>query len=123
MRKTVLEFVSNEYGVSPEYLFKDDLYTAVLRHPNGKWFGVIMRVKRDRLGIYGDGYVDIINVKNHPELISNLVLADEFLPAYHMNKEKWISVILDGRVEKGMLFSLIDDSFNIIGQKTKNKRK
>ncbi len=122
-RETVLDFVANQYGVTAEYPFKDDLETAVLRHSNGKWFGIIMHVREDRLGLSGSEKRWVINLKNHPEVIMGLKCADGFLPAYHMNKEKWFTALLDGSVDDGLLFALIDESYNIIGLKTKNKRK
>lgn len=36
------------------------------------------------------------------------------IPGYHMNKKHWITVILDGDVPEEMLFSLIDQSYDLI---------
>ncbi len=121
-KEDIFEFVSNEYGVTPEYPFADDFETAVLRHSNGKWFGIIMSVRECRLGLKGDKERWVINLKNHPEAVSSLLGADGFLPAYHMNKEKWFSALID-TVDKNLLFALIDESYNIITLKTKNKRR
>ena len=35
------------------------------------------------------------------------------VPAYHMNKLHWISVILDGSMAKSDILHLIDDSYNL----------
>jgi predicted DNA-binding protein (MmcQ/YjbR family) len=43
-------------------------------------------------------------------LIGALRQFDGILPAYHMNKEHWISVILD-KVDDGQIMALIEDSF------------
>ncbi|MCI9221555.1 MAG: MmcQ protein, partial [Lachnospiraceae bacterium] len=40
-------------------------------------------------------------------------------PAYHMNKEHWITVLLDGTVEESKVCGLIDVSFAATASKKK----
>ena len=42
------------------------------------------------------------------------------VPAYHMNKEHWISVILDGTMTDDEIIPLIEDSF-LLTMPKKNK--
>lgn len=35
------------------------------------------------------------------------------VPAYHMNKQHWISIILDGSMTQAEVFSLIENSFRL----------
>ena len=42
------------------------------------------------------------------------------VPAYHMNKEHWISVILDGTMSDDEIIPLIEDSF-LLTMPKKNK--
>ena len=44
-----------------------------------------------KIGLTGEGEVDILNVKCDPILSGSLRMQPGFFPAYHMNKEKWIS--------------------------------
>lgn len=37
-----------------------------------------------------------------------------------MNKDKWISILLDGSVSKEEIFPLIDESYNLVMPKAKN---
>jgi len=49
----------------------------------------------------------------------------EMLPAYHMNHAEWISVLLDGTVEKEKILNLLDLSFELTasgGCKAENAR-
>ena len=39
------------------------------------------------------------------------VKGNGIIPAYHMNKQQWITVFLDGSVKKEQVFDLIDASF------------
>ena len=42
----------------------------------------------------------------------DMIIQEEgIMPAYHMNKMHWISVLLDGTVPENMVFDLIDRSF------------
>lgn len=57
--------------------------------------------------------MDVINLKCDPELIGSLRLKSGFHAAYHMNKEKWISIRLDGSVVDSEIKSLIELSFEL----------
>ena len=78
-----------------------------------------MRVKRQILGLDGEGFIDVMNVKCDPILVGSLRLKNGFLPAYHMNKDKWISILLDGSVSKEEIFPLIDESHSLVMPKAK----
>ena len=67
----------------------------------------------------GDGTAEIINLKCQPALIGSLRERDGFYPAYHMNKDQWLSVRLDGSVADDELKSLIDLSFELTQKKQK----
>ncbi len=44
-------------------------------------------------------------------------------PGYHMNKKHWITISLTGELPSEMLFSLADDSYNLIVSKLSKKDK
>lgn len=68
---------------------------AVLRHnDNNKWYGVVLEVSSDKLGLWEACIIDVLNVKSDPSLIGSLCRQGGLFPAYHMNKEKWISIQL-----------------------------
>ena len=70
-------------------------WNAVLRHnDNNKWYGVVLEVSADKLGLPKAGIVDVLNVKSDPLLIGSLRGQDGYFPAYQMNKEKWLSIQL-----------------------------
>ena len=50
-RQQILDFASSNYGTEAEYLWRDCPRYAVLRHPRGKWYGVIMDVPYNKLGV------------------------------------------------------------------------
>ena len=124
-RDDILEFAAEQYGTEPEYLWMKFPDYAVLRHTeNKKWYAIIMDVQREKLGISGDGYVDIMDVKCNPDTdtVWSLLSEKGILPAYHMHKGNWITVLLDGTVEKDLIFSLLEMSFDVT-QSRKASRK
>ncbi len=60
----VFEYAKNQYGTEPEHLWDKDPESAVLRHINGKWYALVMKVHKSRLGQEEeDGEAFILNVK------------------------------------------------------------
>ena len=92
-RQELFTWIRQQYGTEPEYPWHD--WNAVLRHnDNNKWYGVVLEVSADKLGLPEAGIVDVLNVKSDPLLIGSLRGQDGYFPAYHMNKEKWLSIQL-----------------------------
>lgn len=56
-----------------------------------------------------------INLKCDPELAVELrEKYDSVIPAYHMNKTKWITIISDNTVPDKEVFKLIDLSYDLV---------
>lgn len=118
-RQEFLEYCLDTYGTSPDYPFENDYETAVLRHAdNRKWYALLMRVSRRRLGLNSSEVTDVINLKLPLEMFGSFGPSDGVYPAYHMNKLHWISVILPD-VGRETLALLLDASF----EATRTKRK
>ena len=113
-RKEIFEYVKKQYGTIPEYLWSSSPDSAVLRHQNGKWYAVIMNVERSKLGLNGDGTVEIIDVKCDPEMTGMIIQTYGFLPGYHMNKQHWITILLDGTVGESKILDFLDMSYDLI---------
>jgi len=89
----LLAHIEAKYAVKPEYLWKKFPDDAVFRHAtNRKWFGIMMIVSADKLGLTTPKPELLLNVKLEPDLVSVLRQTPGFLPAYHRNKEKWLSI-------------------------------
>lgn len=116
-RQEFLAYCKGAFGAEADYPFEKDFETAVLRHrDNRKWFALVMRVPRRKLGGkqagadgaearggFGGGapgeapggeVVDVVNLKLPTELFGSFGAAEGVYPAYHMNKLHWISVLL-----------------------------
>ena len=113
-RQELTEYIFDEYSVEPDYPFPMDDETCVFRHADDrKWFGIAMAVPYRTVGISRDGTVDILNVKCDPIMMGPLREKPGFRPAYHMNKDKWITVLLDGSAEKEDITALLAMSYRM----------
>lgn len=71
-----------KYGTEPEYLWLSSPYNAVLRHTdNKKWYAILMKVSRSKLGLSGDDTVDILDIKCDPLISGSFLWRMEFFPA------------------------------------------
>ena len=62
-----------------------------------------------------DGTPLHINLKCDPEEAQILRgLHTSIMPGYHMNKEHWNTVILDGSLPDELIYKMIDDSYNLV---------
>jgi predicted DNA-binding protein (MmcQ/YjbR family) len=119
-RELFLQYVAAAFGAAPEYPWADSPDAFVLRHEsNRKWFAVGMTVRRDRLGLPGEGTVDVVNVKCDPLMSGSYLSQPGILPAYHMNKLHWLSVLLDGSAADDDVRALTETSFALTYPKRK----
>lgn len=55
------------------------------------------------------------NIKCHPDKAIELREKYSFvIPGYHMNKQHWNTIICDQKVPKKLVFSWIDDSYELV---------
>ena len=120
-RQSFLKYSLNTYNTAPDYPFDEDFETAVLRHSdNKKWYALVMRIPRSKLGLDSDEMVDVVNLKLPTEMFGSFGVEDGVYPAYHMNKLHWISVILQDAPDDVIKF-LVNVSFE--ATKTKKRMK
>ena len=48
---------------------------------------------------------------------------ENILPGYHMNKKHWNTLVLDGSLQKTLIFELVDHSYNLIRESLTKKLK
>ena len=116
-------YIFDAYSVEPDHPFPRDEESSVFRHgDNKKWFALTMRIPYRTLGISRDGQVDVLNVKCDPLLMGALRGKPGFHPAYHMNKDKWITILLDGTAEREEITGLLALSFELTAAKQKKRK-
>ncbi|HCT92608.1 MAG TPA: MmcQ protein, partial [Lachnospiraceae bacterium] len=123
MRDFVFAYIKKKYKAEPEYPWRKYDTNAVFRHgDNKKWFALVMGVQKNKLGLDGEEYIDVINLKMEDMFFRDMLIQQEgILPAYHMNKQHWVTVFLDGTVEADQVYDLIDRSFMATASAKKKK--
>ena len=109
-REDVIKFCLTLANVYEDYPFTDHNWTLIRHKGNKKSFATVYH------------HIDCmwLNVKCDPNLAYMWRHSFEsVIPAYHMNKEHWNSIILDGTVPTDVIKSMIIDSFEM----TKPKKK
>jgi predicted DNA-binding protein (MmcQ/YjbR family) len=113
-REEIIGYVEEKYGVVPDYPWRKTPNYAILRHAhNRKWFGAIVDITENKLGLDGNKPVDALNLKCDPFLIISLRNEPGIFPAYHMNKVHWLTVLLSSSISKEKVCNLIDLSYEL----------
>lgn len=123
-REELERFIANNYGVEPDYPWIKYPEYEVFRHQgNKKWFALIMTVPKNKLGLEGDEYLNIVNLKCDPFLLGSMCELPGFYLGYHMNKNNWITAALDGSAADAEITMLLDMSYEATAPRYKNKSK
>ncbi|MBE5763031.1 MAG: hypothetical protein E7338_02285 [Clostridiales bacterium] len=114
------------YNEAPDYPFDDGKNDedAVFRcKDNQKWYGILMPIKRSCISKNkeDEDIIDVLNVKVDENKLEDILKLPSVYPAYHMNKQKWISIVLDGGLDDKTLMNLICTSRDLVIAKHKKK--
>ena len=83
----------------------------------GKWYGLMMEVPLQKLGVASRANALILNVKIHPEDKERLIATDGVYEAYHMNKKHWISIALNVCTDDALIKKCIYTSYKCVAKK------
>ena len=121
-RERITEYLKETYDTDAEYLWESSPTSAAFRHKGSKkWYALAMNISKEKLGIKDSALTDILDIKCDPLMLGSLLMEDGFFPAYHMNKNSWITVILDDTVPDDKICFLIGLSYNSVTPKYKRK--
>ncbi len=118
MTHVLLAYALETYGEEPEYLWDKFPDNAVLRRKdNGKWYAAILTVERKKLGLAGEGSVEVADLRADPAEVPRLVDNVKIFGGWHMNKKHWISLPLDGSVPFREIAEFLEESRNIAAKR------
>ena len=110
--KRIVSYIGKQYGSKPEYLWKRYPGYAVFRdRKSGKWFAIIMNVDGSKIGLDKKEY-EVIDLHLDPNMVASLKGEKGFHEAYHMDKNNWITILLDESIDDEIIASLIEYSFD-----------
>lgn len=119
-REQLQTYITEIFHARAEHPFAAYPSYAVFRHDgNKKWFAVIMDIPGEKLGLTEVERLDIVNVKCDPIMIASLRGKKGFYPAYHMNKDHWMTVALDSGVEEETIKDLLAISYELTDDRRK----
>lgn len=117
-RAALDKYITDTYGAVGECMWEKYPTFAVYRHAdNRKWFAVIMEIPKSKIGLDDDALVNVVNLKCDTMLIGSLLFEDGIHKGYHMNKNYWITLRLDGSVDETKIKWLLDMSFELTTKK------
>ncbi len=104
-REDVIKYCLELPDVYEDYPFPEDNISATMKHKkNNKWFALLMEV---------DGK-EYLNIKTNPEYSELLRKTyDYIIPAYHMNKEHWNTIILSDECDRELVEELLEQSYDL----------
>ena len=88
-----------------DYPFPKDNTSVAMKHlRNKKWFALIMEVK-------GELYLNLKTDPNYSDILRNTY--PYIIPAYHMNKEHWNTIIIQEKIDETLVKELIEQSYQL----------
>ena len=111
----IIDYIFNHYGDNLEFLWPKFSNNAIVRRSdNKKWYVLMVNIELNKLSTIfknNDKKADVLVLRSShaKQLIDNKT----YFEAYHMNKNNWVSVLLDKSLNLDDVFKLIDESFDL----------
>lgn len=112
----IVNLIIKKYNDIPEFVWDKFPGYGIFRNPNNdKWYGLIMNINKSKID-NGNEEVEILNVKLDEDEIKHLLSRNGFYKAYHMNKENWITILLDDTIKDEEIMGYIEESHKFTEQ-------
>ena len=122
-RERLTQYMLDTYGTEAEYLWADSPGNAIFRHSaSKKWYAAMMCVLPEKLGLAGEDALDVMDIRCGTIMIGSLLSTKGFLPAYHMNKNHWISIVLDESVPDDQIIPLLELSYDSVAPRRRKRK-
>lgn len=113
-RQDIIDYCLSLKETFIDYPFSEDFDSATMKHTkNKKWFALIMNVK-------GKLYVNVKTDPAYSDIVRNAY--SYIIPAYHMNKEHWNTIIIEKDIDEGVVKDLINQSYELTKPNLRGKR-
>ena len=107
----IAKAIKEIYQDSPHFMWEKYPGYGVFKNPqNQKWYAAIMNIDKSKLNENMQGETEIIDIKLDPKTITTLLNNKGYYPAYHMNKQHWLTIILDDTISDTQIIELIRKS-------------
>lgn len=104
-KEEVIKYCLDLQDTFEDYPFPEDYESVTMKHTkNKKWFALLMKVN-DKI------YLNVKTDPDYSELLRNSY--DYIIPAYHMNKQHWNTIILSNNVDQKLVEELLMQSYEL----------
>ena len=100
---------------------KDKSITVFSRTDNKKWFAATKNIGCRFVNVDREGRIDILNVQLDPRVVASLRTREGFRPAWHMNQNRWVTILLDGTVPDEEILTYLDMAYGSAGAKGRQR--
>lgn len=109
-----IEYVRKKYGDELEFLWTKFPENAVWRRKdNQKWYGAILTVTGNKIGLDTDEIVEIIDLRMKAENREAILSREHYYPGWHMNKKSWYTLVLDNCIADEEIKLRITESYEL----------
>ncbi|MGV0167355.1 MmcQ/YjbR family DNA-binding protein [Furfurilactobacillus sp. WILCCON 0119] len=112
--QAVIAACADQFDSHPEFLWARTPNNAIFRKAsNQKWFAALLTVPKNKVIGTDSTPVELIDVRVPSDQLTTLVDHQTVFPGYHMNKQHWVTVLLDGSMATERLLTLIAASYEL----------
>lgn len=112
--KQIIKYIKEKYNDDLEFLWEKYDGSAIWRNKsNNKWYGLLMTITEDKLGLKSNKEIEVLNLKYQKDETNKVIDNKGIFPGYHMNKKSWISIKLDDNMQIKYIKGLINNSYKL----------
>ena len=112
--KAVIEHIRKTYDGELEFLWDKFPNNAIWRrNDNRKWYAALIMVSKRKLGLGSDEIAEILDLSAPPDELTKLIDHKTYFPGYHMNKNHWYTLLLDGKTPLETIYQRIEVSYQL----------
>ena len=114
----IIKYIREKYKDELEYLWDMFPKYAVWRRKDSrKWYGILLTVSMDKLGMEGTDIIEILDLRIKPEELEEILDERRYFFGYHMNKKNWLTICLNNSVPLDEIYRRIDVSYELAAKK------
>lgn len=106
------DYILSHCEALTDHSFEGDRTVTIFRRTdNNQRFAATKNVGRHYVGAGQGGRIDILNLCLDPRLVASLRTREGFRPAWRMNRNRWVTILLDGSVPDDEICSYLEMSY------------
>ncbi len=110
----LIKYVKEKYQDDLEFLWEKFSKNAIWRNKtNQKWYGILLTIPSEKLGLEKQGEIEILDIRCPQENIVKVIDNHSIFPGYHMNKNHWITILLNDSITTEEIKKYMDQSYQI----------